>query len=208
MKTENSEISSEKGHQIALAAQKRMLVYGFSKVTMDEIAEDLGMKKASLYYYFPTKEDIFRAVIKNEQQEFIEAAQAMIQQPISSVAKLRLYVKQRVRHSGVLFTLSGSQHQQWISVRPTLLDLLNEFNEQNCGLVVRILEEGNRSGEFSVVSPEKTARLILNILQGLRIRLTKASSPQISTQDLYQELEEQDMMFVEILLHGIRTFPR
>ena len=123
MKSETSDISNERTRQIVLAAQKRMLQYGFSKVTMDEIAEDIGMKKASLYYYFPTKEDIFRSVIQNEHQEFIDAISALIEQTMPASEKLRLYVRQRVQHSGMLFALSGAGQQQWISVRPAIVDI-------------------------------------------------------------------------------------
>lgn len=204
MKSETPDISNERTQQIVLAAQKRMLQYGFSKVTMDEIAEDIGMKKASLYYYFPTKEDIFRSVIQNEHQEFIGLISALVEQSMSASEKLRLYVQQRVQHSGMLFALSGAGQQQWISVRPTIADLFAEFTKQNCRLVIRILEEGNRSGEFSIESPADIASLILNILQGLRLRLFKAHT-MYSSQEIYKELENQDMMFVETLLSGIQT---
>jgi AcrR family transcriptional regulator len=36
--------------------------YGFSKVTMDEAAEGLGMSKKTLYRYFPSKEDLLEEV--------------------------------------------------------------------------------------------------------------------------------------------------
>ncbi|MEO7424446.1 MAG: TetR/AcrR family transcriptional regulator [Fibrobacteria bacterium] len=36
--------------------------YGFSKVTMDEAAEALGMSKKTLYRYFPSKEDLLAEV--------------------------------------------------------------------------------------------------------------------------------------------------
>jgi len=48
-------------HAIILdAAQKRFARFGVGKVTMEEISADLGMSKAALYYYFKTKEEIFR----------------------------------------------------------------------------------------------------------------------------------------------------
>ncbi len=59
----------EKELMITEAARKRFAHYGFSKVTMDEIATDVEMGKASLYYYFPTKEDLFRAVLIQEMNE-------------------------------------------------------------------------------------------------------------------------------------------
>jgi len=58
----------DKEELILQAAQHRFAAYGLSKVTMDEIAEDVGMAKASLYYCFPTKETIFRSVVQHEQE--------------------------------------------------------------------------------------------------------------------------------------------
>jgi TetR/AcrR family transcriptional regulator len=55
-----AEKSREKS--IIEAAKERFAHFGFSKVTMEEIASDVDLGKASLYYYFPTKEDLFKAV--------------------------------------------------------------------------------------------------------------------------------------------------
>jgi AcrR family transcriptional regulator len=45
---EDSKVTS-----IIEAARKRFSHYGLTKTTMNEIAADIGMSKASLYYYFP-----------------------------------------------------------------------------------------------------------------------------------------------------------
>lgn len=47
-------------HQKAL---DHFLQFGFSKVTMNEIADELGMSKKTLYQYFPGKEDLLAAVV-------------------------------------------------------------------------------------------------------------------------------------------------
>jgi AcrR family transcriptional regulator len=44
--------------QILDAAYKRFSHYGYSKTTMKEIASDLSMSKALLYYYFPDKSQL------------------------------------------------------------------------------------------------------------------------------------------------------
>lgn len=38
--------------------------HAFAEVSMDEIAKTLEMKKASLYYHFPSKEEMFREVLE------------------------------------------------------------------------------------------------------------------------------------------------
>lgn len=42
----------------------------FKEVSMLDIAEELDIKKASLYYYFPSKEDLQKALIEESFQEY------------------------------------------------------------------------------------------------------------------------------------------
>jgi len=46
--------------------------YGFRKTTMNEIADGVGKRKSSLYYYFDSKEDVYRAVIEKEAETMKE----------------------------------------------------------------------------------------------------------------------------------------
>jgi AcrR family transcriptional regulator len=54
------------------AAQKRFSHFGVGKTTMNEIADDLSISKASLYYYFPDKLNLYAAVL----QKIIEAEES------------------------------------------------------------------------------------------------------------------------------------
>lgn len=44
-------------------AQERFFTLGFKKVTMDELAEELGMSKRTLYQYFPGKQALLREAL-------------------------------------------------------------------------------------------------------------------------------------------------
>ena len=83
---------SAKRSTILTAAQKRFARFGLSKVTMDEIAGDLGMSKASLYYYFPTKEDVFREVVSQEQWGFFSRMEAELSKDKLPSSKLQDYI--------------------------------------------------------------------------------------------------------------------
>ena len=54
------------------AAQKRMINFGYRKVTMDEIAEDLKMSKNTIYKYFASKEMIARELFSRLRSDFIK----------------------------------------------------------------------------------------------------------------------------------------
>ena len=74
IKMDTSKFTSEKTDKVQMiieASQKRFGLYGIEKTSMREIADDIKLSKASLYYYFPDKESLYKAVIEKEQKEFI-----------------------------------------------------------------------------------------------------------------------------------------
>jgi AcrR family transcriptional regulator len=52
-------MEKEKKLQIIRAAHKRFTKHGLNKTTLDEVARDLRMGKATLYHYFTSKEDLY-----------------------------------------------------------------------------------------------------------------------------------------------------
>ncbi len=58
---------------IIRSAKERFARYGLKKTSMDNIAADLRMGKATLYYYYRSKEEIYNAVVKHEFDEFQKA---------------------------------------------------------------------------------------------------------------------------------------
>jgi AcrR family transcriptional regulator len=53
-----------KNSEIIHAAQEVFREHGFKKVTVDDIAQKLGMTRSSLYYYYKSKEDLLIAAFR------------------------------------------------------------------------------------------------------------------------------------------------
>jgi len=193
----------EKETLILDAAQRRFAVYGLNKVTMDEIASDIGMGKASLYYYFPTKEDLYKGVIQREQREFLRRLQEILPLDISAGDKLKRYVEQRLSYFAELVNLQLLSMHSWINTRPLFRDLFESFASQELKYLTEILRVGRKSGEFDVRSPETTALLILHALQGLRLRAARAAEFQMHHGEISKEVEREMRQFVELLLRGL-----
>ena len=49
--------------EIQRTALRRFNAQGYDKTSLREIAEDLGVTKAAVYYHFPTKEDILESIV-------------------------------------------------------------------------------------------------------------------------------------------------
>lgn len=59
---------------ILSAAEKVFAEAGFGGATMQLIADVAGLPKANLHYYFPTKESLYRQVVQNIFQIWLQAA--------------------------------------------------------------------------------------------------------------------------------------
>lgn len=59
-------------------AQDFFFAYGYSNTTTEQIANELGISKKTLYKFFPKKEDILRAVIDRVVEEFNTRIDAII----------------------------------------------------------------------------------------------------------------------------------
>lgn len=81
---------------IIKSAKERFARYGFKKTSMNDIAADLRMGKATLYHYYKTKEEVFNAVIKFELNEFMkELSQIEKSKDMDLKGKLTEYIRIR-----------------------------------------------------------------------------------------------------------------
>ena len=59
--------------QIADAARRLFLERGFEAATMTDIAEAAGVSPATVFNYFPTKEDLFYSRLESFEEELLDA---------------------------------------------------------------------------------------------------------------------------------------
>jgi AcrR family transcriptional regulator len=64
--------------RILAAARDLFLQRGFVRVTSDEIAQDLGISKATLYKTFPSKEEILRSVVRGIMNDMLSHVEKLI----------------------------------------------------------------------------------------------------------------------------------
>lgn len=81
-------VIDEKKSQVLAAALKMFSAYGFKRVTMNDIAEEAGMSRPSLYLMFSNKEDIFRGAIADYAEKSLERIRAGLPEQEGLEAKL------------------------------------------------------------------------------------------------------------------------
>jgi TetR/AcrR family transcriptional repressor of mexJK operon len=167
---------------------------------MDEIAHDVGLGKASLYYYFPTKRDVIRGVVDRELRQFVLELERSLKAPATAPEKLRMYAERRSMFFRQLINLASLS--EWSNWRPMFRDLFADLALAEERVLVPVLRDGRRSGELDVRSPDRMARLIVHVLQGLRIRYLRDHRPGL-TEGASDDLERESVFCIEVLLTGI-----
>ncbi|MBT8387950.1 MAG: TetR/AcrR family transcriptional regulator [Ignavibacteria bacterium] len=64
-------LAKERKNQIIRAAAKRFARHGLGKTTLNEVARDVRIGKATIYHYFASKEDLFYHTLEWEASQFI-----------------------------------------------------------------------------------------------------------------------------------------
>lgn len=182
--------------QLVQAARQVFVRFGYKKTALDDIAREARKGKSTIYYYFKSKDDIFKAVIDAEAEIRAKTIDDQISTIDDPQQKLKTYIYVR------MLTLKkvGNYYE---AIKNDLLDNLyfvnslrtNHFDAE-VNLVKELLLEGIEKEVYTIQNPELTARTIVTLLQGFEVPLILKN---LSDEDLQKSVDEM----LNILFFGI-----
>ena len=182
--------------QLVQAARQVFVRFGYKKTALDDIAREARKGKSTIYYYFKSKDDIFKAVIDAEAEiraKTIDGQISMLEDP---QLKLKTYIYVR------MLTLKkvGNYYE---AIKNDLLDNLyfvNSFRSNHfdaeINLIKDLLLEGIEKEVYTIQNPELTAKTIVTLLQGFEVPLILKN---LSDEELQKSVDEM----LNILFFGI-----
>jgi AcrR family transcriptional regulator len=134
--------------EIIEAAARVFAERGFHGATTQDIADVLGIRQASLYYYFPSKEGALELVCLQGVAGFVEVAKSIAAGPGSAADKLDRLVRSHLsplidRSDFVRVFLNDRQHLPTESRRR-----IGKWSRNLERIYEDVLKEGVRCGEF------------------------------------------------------------
>lgn len=131
------------------AAANAFAERGYLGASTTDIADQLGIKAGSLYYYIPSKEAALAAVCEHGIVSFIEYLRCILASPISAELKVRATIENQLspltRPEGdYVRVFLRHRHELPEELRRPIVNLSREYQT----LVQRIFEEGVARGEF------------------------------------------------------------
>src|SRR3954447_26300946 len=88
--------SFEKFNKIVDASAKVFREKGYKAATLEDIANEVGMLKGSLYYYIEKKDDLLYAVVERPLNEMTENLKAIVNSSDSPSIKLEKALKNHI----------------------------------------------------------------------------------------------------------------
>jgi AcrR family transcriptional regulator len=204
-RTESAIDKTDKVQLIIEAAQKRFGLYGVEKTSMREIASDLRLSKASLYYYFPDKETLYKAVVEKEQNEFLAKISEKIEAVQAPEVLLREYAVTRLSYFRTLLNLSRLRMGEYTGLKPVFRESFILFKEKEKEIIIRIFKTGIRREIFKIKNTDSTASLYLDLLRGLRISVVNDKETLVLGQEEYDRLLEKTIAFTDIFISGLKN---
>lgn len=181
--------------QIIDTARKIFSKYGFRKTTMEEIAQGIGKGKSSIYYYYPGKEEIYRAVIEKEAEILRDTIFKAISKTDDPIEKFRVYVTVRMKTLRDMVNFYEAIKSELLSN----LDFINKAREKYDNDEIEMLEgflrEGVKQNLFKIEETNLTAIAIVTAMKGLEVPLFKNS--------YFKNYEVHINHLIEVIFYGI-----
>lgn len=183
--------------RILEAARQRFQRFGYNKTTMAEVAEDCQMSAANLYRYFENKQAIGAQLASQCLGETTEKLRQVL-------ADDNLKFAQRLQ--GFVLAVLKDTYERW-SKMPQInelvqmilterQDVIQRFNDAKRDLLVELLEDANRTGEFDVAEPVATAEAILTAIKIFSVPIFMGMYP-------IEIFEENAIEVTQLLLRGL-----
>ncbi len=176
---------SETAEQILDLAETLIQTRGYSAFSYQDIADSLGIRKASIHYHFPSKADLGVAVVDRYITRFGEGLIAIADdQSQSSMTMLDFYVQPYLQFASTpdRVCLSGALAGEMLALPPKVRERVDHFFRTHQIWLTEILERGVARGEFKLAAPApKVARFVFGALQGaLLVKRTTNDLSQIN----------------------------
>lgn len=160
----NSESTGKnKRNEILVQAARLFRKKGFSGTSMQDIARDVGIRKGSIYYYFNSKNEIFREVLSKGISPLLKNAEFIMLKDLSPAEKLRelicshIYYIMHNNYSLVLYF----QEKEKISAEETKVYLDSRIKYEK--IFKDVLAQGIEEGSFPKIDVVFTIYAILGM---------------------------------------------
>ena len=150
------------------AAQELVQKQSISGVSFQHLANQVGIKKGSMYHHFASKDELTVALLERVHEQMKAAFERGEGKPAMKRMKYYLDIFRSYILPGQNMCPAGAFAGEWGSMSQDVQQAIQRVFKMQIKNIAKIIEAGNESGEFikRKRSPEQVAKWIFSMLQG------------------------------------------
>ena len=169
---------------------------GFHGARMEEIAQEAGVGKGTVYEYFQSKEHLFRDTLKEGLEFYISHVRLDLEREVTATDKLRALVKNNFTLACRFRPLARIAMMETIPIDEKFRVWLREMHLEVLEMISGIVRQGIERGEFRAINHELFARLFYG---GLSLTLSPFNHLEMDE----NEIDRYAAEIIEYYLKGI-----
>lgn len=163
------ESSPPTGDVILDVAQELLQTRGYNAISYQDIADRIGIRKASIHHHFRNKSDLAQALVQRYRRQwegFLKEIDASRADPWSRLERY-LAPFQETAASGDRACLCGVLGAEFASLTAPVQEEVRGFFQDNEAWLARLLSDGVRAGDFRLAGdPASEAGVVFACLEG------------------------------------------
>ena len=192
--------TKEEVREAILDATERLLArFGYRKMTVEDIAREVGVGKGSIYLHFKSKEE----VVLSHVDRIVERMKERLWDIARSDASAPIRIRQML-FTRVLFRFDSIQHYTQslndllAALRPSLLARRAVYFDEEAQIFAEVLSQGRESHEFQFDDALTTAYGMLHATNSLLPY--SLSTTELGERD---EVTEKATVVADLILQGV-----
>lgn len=151
--------------EIITAARRLFATKEYEKTTMQDVIDELGIAKGTIYYYFKSKEELLDAVINQMGDEVVERMQSVIENERGNA----LEMFQQLIAAGRIADENAEIMEQLHNPRNAGMHaaMMAVAVKRSAPFYAKVIEQGCAEGLLKVDNPLETSEFILTSIQFL-----------------------------------------
>lgn len=162
------DVTEQRIAQIIEAATTIFAEKGLDAATMDDIAEAVGINKATIYLYFDNKDALIGAIAEAIFTQELADLHAIVAAPGTAIERLTTFYEAMIADEAHVLPLMPVLYEFYALGlrRDDVRTIISGFLRQSAGLLTTILEEGIENGDLAPTDAHRAARALDALLSG------------------------------------------
>ncbi len=178
--------------QILDTAQELIQRVGLNAMSYADISTAVGIRKASIHYHFPSKDNLVVALLDRYSPYFFRLFDVILDSPESPEIKLRrycdLFVATLSSGNQDKACLCGMLGAELKTLNSPLTEQVAKFYQDNQTRLVQLLQQGRETGEFKFPGQvQSMAMVIFSMLEGGML-ITRADGGVAQFREMVEQL--------------------